>query len=54
MLDDIKVKEKQLELIFVLKGLNFDEAELAKSSSANIQEELAAFIKNWEKIQRNA
>lgn len=53
-MEEIKVKEKQLELIFVLKGLNFDEAEISKSTNSSIQEELTNFLKSWEKIQRNS
>jgi hypothetical protein len=52
-LEEIKVKEKQLELIFIVRGLSFDETEISKSSNKNIQEELIAFLKNWEKIQRD-
>lgn len=54
LLDEIKIKEKQLELIFVLKNLNFEEVEMSKSSNKNIQEEVINFLKNWDKIQRNA
>ena len=53
LLEEIKVKEKQLELIFVLKGLNLEEAEIAKSSNHSIQDELVSFLRNWDKIQRN-
>lgn len=52
--EEIRVREKQLELILVLRGLNFEEVEIARSSNANIQGELVAFLKSWEKIQRNA
>lgn len=38
LLEEIKIKEKQLELIFVLKGLNFEEVEMSKSSNKNLQE----------------
>jgi hypothetical protein len=54
LMDEIKVKEKQLELIFVLKGLSFEEVEMSKSSNKNIQDEVVNFLKNWDKIQRNA
>jgi len=53
-LEEIKIKEKQLELIFILKNLNFEEVEMSKSSNKNIQEEVINFLKNWDKIQRNA
>lgn len=52
LVEEIKVKEKQLELIFIVKGLSFEEAEISKTSNRNIQEELVNFLKNWEKIQR--
>lgn len=54
LLEEIKIKEKQLDLIFVLKGLNFEEVEMSKTSNKNIQEEVVNFLKNWDKIQRNA
>jgi hypothetical protein len=54
LLEEIKIKEKQLELIYVLKGLNFEEVEMSKSSNKNIQDEVINFLKNWDKIQRNA
>jgi chromosome segregation ATPase len=54
LLEEIKIKEKQLELIFVLKGLSFEEVEMSKSSNKNIQDEVVNFLKNWDKIQRNA
>ena len=41
------MKEKQLELIFILKGLDFDEAEISKNSNNNIQEEMMSFLKSW-------
>jgi len=47
LLEEIKVKEKQLELIFILKGLDFDEAEISKNSNNNIQEEMMSFLKSW-------
>jgi hypothetical protein len=28
--------------------------EMSKSSNKNIQEEVISFLKNWDKIQRNA
>jgi len=46
-MEEIKVKEKQLELIFILKGLNFDEAEISKSTNGSIQDELTTFLKRW-------
>ena len=54
LVEEIKIKEKQLELIFILKNLNFEEVEITKTSSSSIQEELTHFLKNWEKIQRIA
>jgi uncharacterized protein (DUF3084 family) len=47
LIEEIKIKEKQLELIFVLKGLNFEETEISKTSNRNIQDELVGFLKNW-------
>ncbi len=47
LMEEIKVKEKQLELIFILKGLNFDEAEISKSTNGSIQDELTTFLKSW-------
>lgn len=47
LLEEIKVKEKQFELIFILKGLNFEELEMSKTSNNSIQEELSSFLKNW-------
>lgn len=54
LLEEIKIKSKQLELIYILKGLNFEETEISKVSSKNIQEELMTFLKNWDQIQKNA
>ena len=45
--EDIKVKEKQLELILILRSLNLEEVEMSKSSSSHIQDKLIGFIRNW-------
>ena len=50
--EDIKVKEKQLELILILRALNLEEVEMSKSSSSHIQDKLIGFIRSWEQLQR--
>ena len=52
-MNEIKIKEKQLQLIFILKGLSFEEAEISKSCSDNMQEEMSNFMKNWQKLTRH-
>jgi hypothetical protein len=37
LLEEIKVKEKQLELIFILRNLNFEEVEISKTSNHSVQ-----------------
>ena len=52
MLEEMKPREKQLELIEMLKSLNLDEAQICNSSSMNVQEVLIELMRNWETLSK--
>ena len=51
--EDMKIKEKQLELISILKSLSLEEVEISKSTSGTIQERLVNFMRSWESLQKS-
>lgn len=53
LVEDIKLKEKQLELVEILKSLNLEEVEISSSSNASIQDRLVDFMRDWETLNRN-
>lgn len=52
LIEEIQIKEKQLELIEMLKSLNLEESLISNSSNSSIQDRLIDFMRSWETLNR--